>query len=408
MELVTLDSTTLQPVKMVENYNSLLWTERYSSSGDFELKTFAVQDTMNLLPLESVISLRDTTVPMRVEVYKIEKSKDTGNTPQLTVTGRSYESCTERRAAVQAIPTSTKRPAWTINAASASDAAFKALRVVLGDVGHYDGTTPIIALTPPVVAEDAIPEISLTLPADFESGAAWNNTTTYNYGDVVSSGTNFDGSKKYWIALATNTATVPVSGAVWTENVFSMQTGDLYSSVLAQIAANYHGIKSVRPDVNNSTVGVEIYNGADRRQQVTFDVRFNQFDDATYLLSDQGSTNVAYVDGPTNSQIVFKNSAVPSGLDRRVLWLDLSSESSPDLNSRGLVELYKYNATAMFDGQIADSVGAGYNKNYFLGDIIHLIGEYGLSRDARVTEFIRSSDSSGERSYPTLEVIDAA
>ena len=124
--------------------------------------------------------------------------------------------------------------------------------------------------------------------------------------------------------------------------------------------------------------------------------------------------NVGYIYGPNGATLVLKNVVdanhpEPSGLDRRVLIVDETSDetlnSSSIRQSRGLIELYKFNPTALFDGEIASQIAAGYNRDYFLGDILLLVGEYGLSERARVTEFIRSSDSSGETAYPTLEAI---
>ena len=43
---------------------------------------------------------------------------------------------------------------------------------------------------------------------------------------------------------------------------------------------------------------------------------------------------------------------------------------------------------------------------YGLGDILKLQDEYNLTRNVRVAEFIRSSDSSGESAYPAFQVID--
>jgi hypothetical protein len=204
---------------------------------------------------------------------------------------------------------------------------------------------------------------------------------------------------------------------------------NLYSAVLDLIQANHHGIKAVRPtDPSKTTVDLEIYNGADLTATTIFDVKFDQFDDATYLLSFQGSTNIAYVfgGGPATDSgngvqaggtLVRKNTvgAEVSGLARRVLLVDEQSDNTLNTTairtSRGLVELYKNNAIAIFDGELARQIAAGYNKSvnsggYSLGDIVTLNGEYNLSRTVRVAEFIRSFDATGESAYPAFEVID--
>jgi hypothetical protein len=359
MELMTLDSN-FQPNNLVERYGSLIWTERYSSAGDFQLVTTDVERTLKALPLESFVTIRESTVPMLVEVHKIEKKP--GAAPVLTVVGRSFETVLERRAASNTKPTGIQvRAAWMISIAKESDAAYVAMREVLGDIAR-----PPFFATPPFLSPlDAIPEIDLTLPADLD-------------------------------LLATNT--------------FEIKPGNLYSTVLELLTTNHHGLKAVRPVLGGTKIGIEIYNGADLTDTVVFDAKFEQFDAATYLLSQQGSSNVAYIYGSNGADTVLKTTAPePSGLARRVLMMDLVSDttsgSSDVRRTRGLNELYKFNATALFDGQVSQQVASSFNKDYFLGDIIRLDGEYGLSEFVRVAEFIRSDDATGSKAYPTFEVV---
>lgn len=414
MDLYTLNSA-FQPDEVVDNYESLIWTERYGTAGDFQIQSSNITELMKALPLESYVTLRESTVPMVVEVYTIEKKKDG---PMLTVTGRSFEACAlERRASVRDAPPAA-RTAWLLNAAKESDAAYEAMRIVLGDVARYQGGVEVLSSVSPVVAEDAIPEIDLTLPADYRA-VEWSSTTTYRQGDVV----HYSGTLYVASSLAGNLNKIPSteptfwsvfsSGSVstGTSNMYEIQAGVLYNTVLDLIATNHHGIKSVRPlDESDEKIDVEIYNGADLTNLVVFDARFDQFDNGKYLLSAQGSTNVGYVYGSGGSDKVLKTSGPePTGMARRVLLMDLSSDGTTNTSdvrkTRGLIELYKNNATALFDGEVAEQVAAGYNNSYFLGDILKLRGEYGLSQNVRVAEFIRSSDAQGIKAYPTFEAI---
>jgi hypothetical protein len=410
MELLTLDSD-FQPIDLVENYESLIWTERYSKAGDFQLTSTSIAKTIAALPTETCVTLRDSTVPMLIEFHKIEKKK--GETPKLTVLGRSYEACAlERRASVKEPLGATTKSAWVLNAAKESDAAYLAIRTVIGDIDRYQSDVLVLSSVPAAVSptNDPIPQIDLTLPADY-GVAPWVSTKYYMQNDLVSYGGN------YYLAtsLTGNLNQVPTSSPTyWTSTTstkaYEIKTGDLYTTVKDLIVANNRGIKSVRPDQNGTKIGVEIYNGADRTATVVFDARFDQFDDATYLLGAQGSANVAYVYGYLGSQLVLKTvAAEPSGMDRRVLALDETSDQTTNNSdvrrTRGLVELYKNNATALFDGEVAQQVAEGYNRNYFLGDILKLTGEYGLSQNVRVAEFIRSADAQGEKAYPTFEAV---
>jgi hypothetical protein len=380
MELITLDSS-FQPKRLIENYSSLIWAERYSTYGDFELQTGDVSKMLSALPLESCVSLRDSTVPMVVEAHKIVVSKE--GIPNLTVVGRSFESVTERRVAanVSMYGTGTRAP-WLMSAAKPSDAAYKVMRLILGDSAQYQGLDKVLEFNLPAGSLfDTIPEIELVMPADFEpiSGVDFG-TPPYPY----------------------------VSPAAVQYNI---ELKDLYAVVTDLIKANHHGIKAVRPvSAADTQVRIEIYNGADLTNDVQFDARFDQFDEARYLLSYMGSSNVAYVYGPNDSDQVNKTSGPePTGLNRRVIPVDSSGDAlATNLDvrkSRGLVELYKNNATALFDGQISVQIAQGYNRDYFLGDILTLVGEYGLTETVRVSEFIRSADANGEKAYPAFEVV---
>ena len=379
MELLTL-SPTFVPTRLVENYESLIWTERYSTSGDFELTSTDVEKTMQILPLESFVTLRETTVPMIVEAHKINKPK--GKAVSVTVTGRSFETILERRGSVITLSPGATRAAWNINADKQSDAAYKAIRTVIGDPTAR-GALP--ALAPAVSANDAFKRadttdiVNLPLPSDYSAGLT---------------------------------------------NAYEIKAGNLYAVVMELLEVSHRGIKSVRPaDSSKTTVDFQIYNGADLRATVVFDAKFDQFDDATYLLSYQGSTNIAYVYGggttiaTRGGTSVRKNTAGAevAGLDRRVLILDEMNDTTLSTDairtSRGLVELYKNNATALFDGQISEQIGARYNKpigegGYGLGDIVKLNGEYGVTRDVRVAEFIRSEDATGSKAFPAFQVVE--
>lgn len=429
MEFQKLNSV-FQPTEVLDDnrYESLIWTERYSQAGDFELISSDISRCMQLLPLESYVSLKESTVPMVVESHKIVKRKNSA--PKIEIRGRSFESVLERRGSVISLPSGAARAVWTNDAVKQSDAAYHAIRGVIGDVARSVGGVSLGAQSPSVSSLDAIPEINLVVPADLAMAGApiWNSTTTYSAGTQVR--VEFSATDvKIYKAVQTNSAQNPPSNtAYWTllgtVGKVEIKAGNLYATVMELLQANRHGLKAVRPPNGSSktTVDIEIYNGADLTAVTVFDAKFDQFDDATYLLGYQGSTNLAYVYGggsgaAAGGTAVRKNTvgAEVSGLARRVLVVDEMTDATLNTpairTSRGLVELYKNNVVAIFDGELAKQVADLYNKNvnaggYSLGDIVQLNGEYGLSRKVRVAEFIRTFDATGESAYPAFEVID--
>lgn len=419
MEIITLNSSNFQPENLVENFESAIWTERYSTPSDFEITSNDIEGMINLLPRESYLSIRESTVPMIVENHKILKSPRA--IPKISVTGRAFESVLERRGSVNQLVAGAKRTNWLMAAAKESDAAYRAMRTVLGDTAVVSsGYTVLAAESPAVSPNDAIPQLTLTKPFDYQT-PAWSSTVTYGAGHIVGSGTVIYQST----ALAGNLNKPPAANPTFwttlftgqpnswgTSNIVEIAPGNLYETVLNLIAANHHGIKSVRPAIGGTKVSIEIYNGADLTGNFVIDGRFDQIDSATYLLSEQASTNWAYVYGFDGAQTVKKTQAAePSGLARRVVVVDNSADETAkkgdSLNSRGIIELYKHNVTALVDGEISQQVAAGYNSQYFLGDILKLVAEYGLTRNVRVAEFIRTSDATGEKAYPAFEAVDS-
>ena len=58
------------------------------------------------------------------------------------------------------------------------------------------------------------------------------------------------------------------------------------------------------------------------------------------------------------------------------------------------------------DGEVAPTNLFQYGRDYELGDLIEVQGASGFSDISRVTEYIRTKDSNGENSYPTVTAID--
>ncbi len=341
----------------------------------------------------------------------------------MTITGRSFETVLERRVSTKTPVTDVShtgiKTPWYIAAEKESDAAYLAARMVIGDFARYKSGVQILpAVDPAVSLLDAIPEVDLTLPADFVI-SAWSSSLSYSPGDLVGVSTTIYKAT----SLASNLNKPPAANPTYWDtlssgvtmtwgaaNRYEIPFKSLYATMLDLVNVNYRGIKAVRPAPGGSQVGIEIYNGANLTDTLVFDARFKQFDNATYLLSKRGSATTAYSYSSLGSTISARSAGLEgvSGLDRRVIPLDLTNEAvplTPDLSNRGLVEIYKFNPTALFDGEIGEQIAAGYNSDYFLGDIIRLDGDYGLTENVRVVEFIRVSDSSGLKAYPAFEVI---
>jgi hypothetical protein len=114
-------------------------------------------------------------------------------------------------------------------------------------------------------------------------------------------------------------------------------------------------------------------------------------------------------------ETVFRGSSSASGLARRELYVNSSAKSKDitateytnALRTEGSKALLDKATISAFDGEIINSKSFVYGKDYFLGDIVSLEDDYILDANstARVVEFIRSDDAGGKKYYPTLQSV---
>ena len=366
MDLITLDANN-QGSKLVENYDSLIWTERFNTVGDFQITTGDINRFMTVLPEGQVISLRESTVPMIVETHQIDRKK---NQPvKLTIKGRSYESILDRRVSVKAVTGGGAE--WTTVVKIPSDVAYYIINQ--------------ICVAGVAAAEDIFPsaKVAFPTPADYLAGTGPNRQYTIPRGNLLSTVLAFLQTE-----IKADATTTPATPAVV-----------------------QHGIKAVRPNSAGTANSIVIYLATDRSATIRFDGTRDLLDDGSYLFSKVASADTAYVLGSTDAVILNKGAAATTGLDRRVILVDGTSSGIGDqaqLTEQGKTSLAEAPETAMFDGSINQDLSPYvYGVDYALGDIVTLVGDYGLVEKARVTEYIRSEDATGVKSYPTLQTLNS-
>lgn len=370
MELVTLNEETNQEEKLIEGWDSLVWSERYGPTGDFQLETGNIEMFLNLLPEQTKVTLRDSTVPMLVETHRIERKKNAPS--KLTITGRSFESVLDRRVAMATMSASAISDNWVVNTKTPSDLAFH----IIADI-CIDG---VLALQDQLQGRG----VNFIPAADFL-------TSTGPMKDYELTRGNLLAIVQQWLAseYAEDTSTTPDTPAY-----------------------EPHGIRAIRPAVANSNIGIEIYLGVDRTEEVYFDATRKLLDDGTYLFSKVGSANAAYGIGENMAVRMWEGTTQPAYLDRRVILID-ATDASIDaveaLRSHMSVSLAEASETALFDGSINPELSPYlYGRDYGLGDKVRLVGDYGLDEIARVTEYIRSESPAGYKAYPTLVTINGS
>jgi hypothetical protein len=359
MQMVTLNDDN-QAHSPVEGYDSLIWTERYIS-GDFRLETGNVEKFMNLLPEGQVVSLQDSSVPMLVQTHQIERKK---NQPtKLTIVGTDYTSILNRRQAVKAV--SAALTEWTVVAKIPSDVAYFAIYKIC-----VEGLADALDVFP-------ADQVQFLAPDDY----------------LTSTGPN----REYSITRG-NLLTV-VQELLRTEGPPDPSTTPATPEI------EPHGLRAIRPNSEGTAIALEIYKGVDRSSQIYFDGTRELLDDGTYLFSKEGSATDAYVLGQTNAAKVGLGA---TGLDRRVILVENNDDgaSLDVIKTDGSTALAQAKQTALFDGSINQELNPYlYNVDYGLGDVVKLIGDYGLEERARLTEYIRSEGPDGNKVFATFSTL---
>lgn len=76
------------------------------------------------------------------------------------------------------------------------------------------------------------------------------------------------------------------------------------------------------------------------------------------------------------------------------------------LLNRGYEKLAEYGTIVTFDGTVAPSITFEYKKDYFLGDIVNVVNEFGISAAARIVEVIEVVDQNGYSIEPKFEYVE--
>ena len=360
MELFSLNEQ-LQPDLIIDQFSSLIWTERYSEWGDFELVIDAGLGRQSALAKGSLLGLDASRRVMMIETIS-EPGDGT-----IKITGRSLEALLTTRIV-------------GANAAASGNPA----------------TDTTVSSTPGALARNLFTQTCQThtvIPAD-----------------------NFSFIKPGNGGLSGN---IPEP-----TDVIEYQYGHgvLYDTIKSVCDPYQLGFAIVR-DVSfgGSLAYFSVYNGSDRSgwqtslPAVIFSVELDTLEKPSYLESDSDLRNVAYVFSEKGSKIVYAGSYDPDSgsYARRVMMVDaldvtLNKGALLDqtLQFRGLQALANQRSVIGFDGEIPAYLPYRYGYDYNLGDFVERRDSRGFASKMLVTEQIFVSDAAGQRSYPTLTALD--
>jgi hypothetical protein len=359
MDVYILDSLNRR-VTVVDTFESLIWTERFSAYGDFELVVYSTLENRNRFYAGLRLAIDPSNYVMIIET--IQDSVDTQGNRILTIKGRSLEMILDNRFARATLVGTTASPKWVI-----TDTPLNIAKKIFHDV----------CVTGVLDTGDIIPNVveASIYPAD---------------------------------TVAPPSATI----------TYEIPPKTVYAA-LTDICNLYHmGFRLIRSS-DSPQLNWDIYMGSDRTTRqttlpaVVFSTDLENLQNTSELTSIAPYKNVAYVIAPALGAIVYAQD-VPStisGFDRHVLFVDASDITDTDLTvvsakliQRGNQELGKNRSLSAFDGELSQYSQYTYGVDYRLGDLVELRNDDGVISNMQVTEHIFVSDKTGEKSYPTLVV----
>lgn len=360
MELYVLDDQ-FRRTEVVDQFKSLIWTERYAQYGDFQLDILSSTDSRSMFQQDTYLAINESYRVMKIDTIE-DKEGDDGSS-FLTVTGKSIENMLNDRSAYPSLTDTTAVPKWTIQG-TPGDIARTIFKTICVDHALDPGDAIPFYKEGLLLPKGQIPEPSDVITASLDPDSVYNSIKsicdTYNLGFRLLR--NFDKSELY----------------------FDIYTGNDHTT--AQI-------------VNDAVV---------------FSKALGNLSGIDKLASNAAYKNVAYVFSPQGWAEVYADGVDPNvaGFERRVLTVnatDIDSTLTGDdldnaLIQRGIDELGKNRVVFAYDGEIAQNSAYKYGTHYNLGDLVEMRDADGVANYMRVTEQIFVSDAQGDRSYPTLAV----
>lgn len=355
MEALLLD-TDLASIAVVDTFESLIWTDRYCAYGDFELYMPVSIGALSMLTEDRYLYLGESDHVMVIEDRKINTDVENGN--HLIVTGRSLESILDRRVV------------WT--------------QTVL--TGNFQtGIQKLLNenVISPTIADRAIPNFI------FE------------------------------------TSTDPAITALTVDAQFHGES--LYDAIQGLCLEKSIGFRVILTTDNKFKF--KLYKGLDRSYSqttnpyVVFSPEFDNIISGEYVESKRLLKTVSLVAGEGEGSARKTASTAISGgggtgLARREMFTDAGDISSAidggtltteqynaQLAQRGQQELKENVFVGAFDGKVETTQLFVYGKDFFMGDIVQLVNEYGIEARTRVTELIRSQSLSEMVVYPTFTTV---
>jgi hypothetical protein len=345
---------SLTTLGVVDVYESFIWTDRYNAYGDFEIYTYPTSELFDLFQADNYLWIEKSDHMMIIEEREVDTDVEEG--AKVYIRGRSLESILMRRIV------------WrqTVLTGNFQNAVLRLL-----NENAINPTDPDRKIPNLVFKASTDPEItSLTL-----NSAQFTGT-------------------------------------------------ELYVAIKALCEAMSIGFQISRND--NDEFEFSLVAGKDRSYAqsafpyVIFSPEFDNILNSNYFETTALNKTVALIAG--EGEGLDRRTATTGGgvgLARRELFVDardISSETQdgvvpPDeytaqLVQRGNEKIAEYVFVKSFEGEMETTQMFVLGKDFFMGDIVQIINEFGIEARTRIIEIIFSHNNNGISTVPTFQIVE--
>lgn len=347
MDIYTINKTNYRRETIIEEYESFIWTDRYSSYGDVELVAQPTPTMLSRFRPGTLLGFDQSKHVMEIE--SVAREEDEQGKRTLKIKGKSFEKQLEGRVAKK---TWANTP-WAITG-TPGDIAIQMVNdiCILGT-----GISPL----------DVIPYLTF----NDRSGPSPSYTA------AVKPGTIYERVKEVCDSF------------------------DLGFQIIQPEPSQPTLVFEVYKGIDRTGLGGVAFSAAtETLSQTSYLMSKANYKNVAYVY-----TNTA------NVIVSATGATTISGLDRNVLLVDATDITLTGLalteamKQRGRDALASRGEVQLFDGTVNPVSDIRYGRDYSMGDMVVLVGDELERREVRVTEHIWAFDSTGFSSYPTFSAL---
>lgn len=348
----------LEKITVLDKFESLIWTERYNTTGDFEIYTVMNQNMYSSLKEDYYLQSDDSDCLMIIEDIQINSDVEEGN--KLIVTGRSLESILDRRIVwnltiVNDNIQNVIEKLLNENIISPSDEKRKISNFIFERID--DERLSNITINSQYYGETIL-EIIEKICSSNNIGfrIVLTNDNKFKFSLYIGEDRSYDQLKNPYV-------------------IFSPKFDNVISSNYLESKKNYKNVALVAGEGEGSN-----------RKTVTV---IPDSSDENYTEETDLNRRELYVDARDIS-----SSAILSDTK--------TTQYEDQLLQRGKEYLKESEITKSFEGETETTKIFVYGIDFFIGDVVQIANEYGMESKSRITEIVKSQSSTGINVFPTF------